>query len=117
MAQKPFDAPVFHQFHWQDYNDNRYMMALQHLRDLQSEGLIAAIGLCNFDAIRTDEICTQLGPGAIVSNQVQVCFTRMSVQFSFLFFLLTHKGLSFPSSIRVHCMACQTSAKSTTSNF
>lgn len=36
------------------------------------EGVISAIGLCNFDTIRTDEICTQLGPGAIVSNQVQV---------------------------------------------
>jgi diketogulonate reductase-like aldo/keto reductase len=49
------------------------MSALEILHDLQSEGLITAIGLCNFDAIRTDEICTQLGPGVIVSNQVQVC--------------------------------------------
>ena len=39
------------------------------------EGAISAIGLCNFDTIRTDEICTQLGPGAIVSNQVQVEFS------------------------------------------
>ncbi|KAG1831696.1 NADP-dependent oxidoreductase domain-containing protein [Suillus subluteus] len=44
---------------------------LQILQDLQNEGLISAVGLCNFDAIRTDEICTQLGPGFIVSNQVQ----------------------------------------------
>jgi len=29
------------------------------------------VGLCNFDAIHADEICTQLGPGFIVSNQVQ----------------------------------------------
>ena len=42
------------------------------MRDLQLEGRIKALGLCNFDAIRTDEICTQLGPDAIVSNQVQV---------------------------------------------
>jgi len=59
------------QFHWQDYSDKGYLIALQILQDLQNEGLISAVGLCNFDAIRTDEICTQLGPGFIVSNQVQ----------------------------------------------
>jgi len=59
------------QFHWQDYSDKGYLTALQVLQDLQHEGLISAVGLCNFDAIRTDEICTQLGPGFIVSNQVQ----------------------------------------------
>ncbi|KAF8147887.1 NADP-dependent oxidoreductase domain-containing protein [Crassisporium funariophilum] len=59
------------QFHWQDYSDKGYLTALNHLCDLKEEGIISAIGLCNFDTIRTDEICTQLGPGAIVSNQVQ----------------------------------------------
>ncbi|KZT21740.1 Aldo/keto reductase [Neolentinus lepideus HHB14362 ss-1] len=59
------------QFHWQDYSDHEYITALRHLQDLQQEGLITAIGLCNFDSIRSDEICTQLGPGSIVSNQVQ----------------------------------------------
>jgi len=59
------------QFHWNDYSDKGYLTALSHLCDLKMEGVISAIGLCNFDAIRTDEICTQLGPGAIVSNQVQ----------------------------------------------
>lgn len=59
------------QFHWQDYSDKGYLSALQILQDLQHEGLISTVGLCNFDAIRTDEICTQLGPGFIVSNQVQ----------------------------------------------
>ncbi|KIP10959.1 hypothetical protein PHLGIDRAFT_11032 [Phlebiopsis gigantea 11061_1 CR5-6] len=59
------------QFHWQDYADKGYLTALQHLQDLQKEGKITAIGLCNFDAIHTDEICASLGPGAIVSNQVQ----------------------------------------------
>ncbi|KAF8890948.1 NADP-dependent oxidoreductase domain-containing protein [Infundibulicybe gibba] len=59
------------QFHWQDYADKGYLTALEILHDLKMEGVISAIGLCNFDAIRTDEICTQLGPGAIVSNQVQ----------------------------------------------
>ncbi|TFK50657.1 Aldo/keto reductase [Heliocybe sulcata] len=59
------------QFHWQDYANRDYITALRHLQDLQHEGLITALGLCNFDSIRTDEICTQLGPRAIVSNQVQ----------------------------------------------
>ncbi|KAH9945677.1 NADP-dependent oxidoreductase domain-containing protein [Amylocystis lapponica] len=59
------------QFHWQNYSDKGYITALHHLQDLQTEGKITALGLCNFDAIRTDEICTELGPGVIVSNQVQ----------------------------------------------
>ncbi|KAJ7625923.1 NADP-dependent oxidoreductase domain-containing protein [Roridomyces roridus] len=59
------------QFHWQDYADKGYLTALEVLNDLRTEGLITAIGLCNFDTIRTDEICTQLGRGVIVSNQVQ----------------------------------------------
>jgi len=59
------------QFHWNDYSDKGYLTALQHLQDLQDEGQIAAVGLCNFDTIHTDEICTQLGPNFIVSNQVQ----------------------------------------------
>ena len=72
-----FQLPTFHffhQLHWQDYSDPAYIDALEHLRALQSEGLIKTIGLCNFDSIRSDEICTVLGPGAIVSNQVQVGF-------------------------------------------
>ncbi|OCH86359.1 Aldo/keto reductase [Obba rivulosa] len=59
------------QFHWQDYNDKQYLTALQYLQELQQEGKITTLGLCNFDAIRTDEICTELGPGVVVSNQVQ----------------------------------------------
>ncbi|KAI0071640.1 Aldo/keto reductase [Panus rudis PR-1116 ss-1] len=59
------------QFHWQDYGDRGYLTALYHLRDLQQEGKISLLGLCNFDSAHTDEICTELGPGVIVSNQVQ----------------------------------------------
>ncbi|KAI0344722.1 Aldo/keto reductase [Trametopsis cervina] len=59
------------QFHWQDYNDKGYITALRHMQDLQKEGKIINIGLCNFDAVRTDEICASLGAGAIVSNQIQ----------------------------------------------
>ncbi|KAJ3516668.1 hypothetical protein NLJ89_g981 [Agrocybe chaxingu] len=59
------------QLHWQDYSDPNYMVALSHLLDLHLEGVIGSIGLVNFDTIRTDQICTELGPGVIVSNQVQ----------------------------------------------
>ncbi|KAF8583530.1 Aldo/keto reductase [Ramaria rubella] len=61
------------QLHWSDYSTRAYITALQHLHALQhpSRKLITALGLCNFDSVRTDEICTALGPGVIVSNQVQ----------------------------------------------
>ncbi|RPD63845.1 Aldo/keto reductase [Lentinus tigrinus ALCF2SS1-6] len=59
------------QFHWQDYDDPGYLTAMKHLQDLQREGKIALLGLCNFDSIHMDEICAELGPGSIVSNQVQ----------------------------------------------
>ena len=65
-------------FHWNDYSDNGYITALQQLQVLQGEGLITALGLCNFDAKRMDEICTILGPRSIVSNQIQVRLDRAS---------------------------------------
>ncbi|KAJ6600165.1 NADP-dependent oxidoreductase domain-containing protein [Mycena sp. CBHHK59/15] len=71
MTRMQTDQVDLLQFHWQDYSDKGYLTALSHLDDLRSDGLISAIGLCNFDAIRTDEICTQLGAGVVVSNQVQ----------------------------------------------
>ncbi|KAJ7759580.1 NADP-dependent oxidoreductase domain-containing protein [Mycena metata] len=58
------------QFHWQDYENRDYLKAIELLCELKNEGLIAAIGLCNFDSARTEEICTKF-PGMIVSNQVQ----------------------------------------------
>lgn len=62
------------QLHWSDYSARAYIPALQNLHALQQppNRLINALGLCNFDTARTDEICTALGPGVIVSNQVQV---------------------------------------------
>ncbi|TFY58108.1 hypothetical protein EVJ58_g6623 [Rhodofomes roseus] len=59
------------QVHYFPGSDKNYLTALRRLQDLQLEGKIVTLGLCNFDAIRMDEICTELGPGAIVSNQVQ----------------------------------------------
>jgi len=57
------------QFHWQDYENPDYMRAIDILSQLKAQGLIATIGLCNFDAIRTDKICARF-PGTIVSNQI-----------------------------------------------
>ncbi|KAJ7894805.1 NADP-dependent oxidoreductase domain-containing protein [Mycena leptocephala] len=58
------------QFHWQDYANDSYIQAIEILSQLKAEGLISAIGLCNFDSVHTEAICTQV-PGVIVSNQVQ----------------------------------------------
>ena len=71
------------QFHWNDYSDPGYITALQRLQDLQREGLISALGLCNFDTIRMDEICTTLGPRSIVSNQIQVCVPHGPLSFPY----------------------------------
>jgi len=59
------------QFHWHNYSNKGYLVALRHLLDLKHEGTIKNIGLVNFDSIRTDEICTQLGPNSIATHQVQ----------------------------------------------
>ena len=47
---------------------------LQHLHALQCppNNLITILGIVKFDSVRMDEICTALGPGVIVSNQIQV---------------------------------------------
>ncbi|KAF8701556.1 Aldo kereductase, partial [Rhizoctonia solani] len=58
------------QIHWGDYTGD-YIGACQELASLQNEGLITTLGLCNMDCQRTEEICTALGSGVIVSNQVQ----------------------------------------------
>lgn len=75
------------QFHWQDYDDPGYLTAMHHLSDLRNEGKIAHIGLCNFDTVRMDEICSELGHGVVVSNQVQVSgyepYTYDSFQLTF----------------------------------
>ena len=127
LSHTPPELETKQQFHWQDYSDKNYLVALQILRDLKDEGFISAIGLCNFDSIRTDEICTQLGPGVIVSNQVQV---RLSLSLSFLipcsFFLMLSLVVSrtcfIPfnsslSSIPDHCMGWTTFVGSTALSF
>ena len=57
------------QFHWWDYDDDRYLDALKHLTDLKKEGKIRHLGLTNFD---TEHLRTITEHGIeIVSNQVQ----------------------------------------------
>ncbi|KAK7017682.1 NADP-dependent oxidoreductase domain-containing protein [Favolaschia claudopus] len=57
------------QFHWQDYENPDYLKAIEIMMQLKARGLIRNIGLCNFDAVRTNEICSRF-PAAIVSNQI-----------------------------------------------
>ncbi len=56
------------QFHWWDFEQERYLFSFQKLLDLQSAGKIKFLGLTNFDVKHTLEI---LKIGKIVSNQVQ----------------------------------------------
>lgn len=57
------------QFHWWDYQDSRYLDALKHMVDLQTEGKIRHLALTNFDTKHVQTILEQGIP--IVSNQVQ----------------------------------------------
>jgi aryl-alcohol dehydrogenase-like predicted oxidoreductase len=56
------------QFHWWVYEDNEYLNAMKHLKDLQTEGKIKLLGLTNFD---TEHMKKIVESGVeIVSNQV-----------------------------------------------
>ena len=57
------------QFHWWDYNDVRYLDALNNLSKLQKENKIRHIGLTNFDTERV-KIMKEQGYD-LISNQVQ----------------------------------------------
>jgi aryl-alcohol dehydrogenase-like predicted oxidoreductase len=57
------------QFHWWDYDDERYLEALDQLALLREDGQIRQLGLTNFDTAHLDLITSHGIP--IVSNQVQ----------------------------------------------
>ncbi|KAG7089495.1 hypothetical protein E1B28_011175 [Marasmius oreades] len=65
------------QFHWNNYEDKNYLPVLAELVKLTKSHayLVSHIGLCNFDAEHTDEVCRYLlekvGEVGIISNQVQ----------------------------------------------
>ncbi|KAF9511501.1 hypothetical protein BS47DRAFT_1373009 [Hydnum rufescens UP504] len=73
MSRTLSDGIDILQFHWQDYDDPRYMDVIQHLLDIKRDGKlrIDELGLVNFDSRRVDEICRTFGSGALVTNQVQ----------------------------------------------
>ena len=57
------------QFHWWDYSDSQYLVALSHLESLRDEGKIKNLGLTNFD---TDRMQIMLEKNIhLTSNQVQ----------------------------------------------
>ena len=57
------------QFHWWDYEDQRYLDSIDQLEALRNEGKIRHLGLTNFDTKRLREIVDR---GCLVaSNQVQ----------------------------------------------
>jgi aryl-alcohol dehydrogenase-like predicted oxidoreductase len=57
------------QFHWWNYEDDSYLMALDYLTDLHYKGIIKNIGLTNFDTERLQIILDRGIP--VISNQVQ----------------------------------------------
>ncbi|KAF9511499.1 hypothetical protein BS47DRAFT_1373008 [Hydnum rufescens UP504] len=73
MARTLSDSIDILQIHWQAYDDPSYLAVFRHLVDIKRQGQlpIGALGLVNFDTRRVDEICTTVGTGEIVSNQVQ----------------------------------------------
>ena len=57
------------QFHWWDYQDDRYLEALTNLSDLRGEGKIRELALTNFDTQRMRDI--DVHGVRVASNQVQ----------------------------------------------
>jgi aryl-alcohol dehydrogenase-like predicted oxidoreductase len=57
------------QFHWWDYANEQYLVALEHLAELRQAGQIKHLGLTNFDTAHLQRIL-ELGL-PIISNQVQ----------------------------------------------
>eukprot|EP01018_Ginkgo_biloba_P013858 Gb_04920 [translate_table: standard] len=56
------------QFHWWDYEDERYLDATRMLSQLQQEGKIREVALTNFDTVHMSKIVSS--GCRIVSNQV-----------------------------------------------
>lgn len=71
------------QVHWHDYSQPQvYLDVFRQLLELRgSRGAsrrlrIDVLGLVNFDSKRVNEICEAMGPGEILTNQVQVIIKR-----------------------------------------
>jgi aryl-alcohol dehydrogenase-like predicted oxidoreductase len=71
VSRKRMEMPTLDlvQFHWWDYADENYLVALDELAHLRAEGVIKQIALTNFD---TKRLRTIHAHGVrVVSNQVQ----------------------------------------------
>ena len=76
MNQPQIDLMQFHAWH---YQDSSWIDALNHLKDLQDEGLIKNIGVTNFD---TSHLRIAISSGIpIVSNQI--CYSLLDRRASF----------------------------------
>ena len=72
------DALDLLQFHWWDYQDDRYLDALDQLARLREGGKIRHLALTNFD---TEHLKTIVGHGVeIISNQVQYSLVDLRPQ-------------------------------------
>jgi aryl-alcohol dehydrogenase-like predicted oxidoreductase len=69
LRRMDVDALDVLQFHWWEYRDENYLVALKALAKLQTQGLIRHLALTNFDTEHL-RIITERGI-RIVSNQVQ----------------------------------------------
>jgi aryl-alcohol dehydrogenase-like predicted oxidoreductase len=76
------------QFHWWDYDDERYLEALDHLAALRDEGQIRQLGLTNFDTAHLDVIMSRGIP--IVSNQIQYSLVDRRPEVHMAEFCRTH---------------------------
>ncbi|KAI7412573.1 hypothetical protein KC336_g11662 [Hortaea werneckii] len=70
------------QFHWYDYEDKDYLEILTMLVSIarRQPHLVSAVGLCNFDAAHTAEVCEYIlektGSVGLVSNQFSLLDSR-----------------------------------------
>lgn len=71
VSRKRMDMPTLDlvQFHWWDYADENYLVALDELARLRDDGVIRQIALTNFDTTRLRAIHAH--GVRVVSNQVQ----------------------------------------------
>ncbi|MEA5506182.1 aldo/keto reductase [Halotia wernerae UHCC 0503] len=76
------------QFHWWEYQDKNYLVALKYMTELQTEGKIKHLALTNFD---TEHLKIIIEAGIkIVSNQVQFSLVDRRPQLNMVQFCQQH---------------------------
>ncbi len=76
------------QFHWWDYDDPRYLDALNELSLLRDEGRIRHLGLTNFDTAHLEAIAQ--AEIRVISNQVQYSLVDMRPEVAMAAFCQQH---------------------------